>query len=214
MTALPSKLVAKAVRPNELHEYVRHECDHSNRVSAPCVRVYEAAEADVLISSLLARIAKLTMGIATPETPADLSVLLLRLANAADAVGVKHFDTDWLTDEVQEMQNATLVARSALKAKPEPQDISEAALQECLATLRNAQKTSASVDTHDYAGMAAWLRERARVNREFAANPPDPHTLEQWQRNVMPHLAFRFEQAAIMIESLQAGCSPYSTHLI
>ena len=41
---------------------------------------------------------------------------LLKLANATDAVGVAHFDTDDMSDEVTEMQAATLEARRALAA--------------------------------------------------------------------------------------------------
>lgn len=39
---------------------------------------------------------------------------LLALANAADGVGVRHFDSDWLSDEVQAMKDATLHARDVL----------------------------------------------------------------------------------------------------
>jgi hypothetical protein len=46
--------------------------------------------------------------------------LLLRLANAADAVGVEHFDTDTMSDEVREMQSATLAARAADSAEEVP----------------------------------------------------------------------------------------------
>lgn len=40
---------------------------------------------------------------------------LLRLANAADRVGMRHFDTDDNSPEVEEMSEATLNARAALK---------------------------------------------------------------------------------------------------
>lgn len=43
-----------------------------------------------------------------------LQFALQRLADAADSVGVKHFDTDWLSDEVQELQAATHAARLVL----------------------------------------------------------------------------------------------------
>jgi len=43
-----------------------------------------------------------------------LQFALQRLADAADGVGMKHFDTDWLSDEVQELQAATHAARLAL----------------------------------------------------------------------------------------------------
>ena len=43
-----------------------------------------------------------------------LQFALQRLADAADGVGVKHFDTDWLSDEVQELQAATHAARLVL----------------------------------------------------------------------------------------------------
>lgn len=44
-----------------------------------------------------------------------LQTLLINLADAADAVGVKYFDTDTFDDEVGAMQEATLAARAALK---------------------------------------------------------------------------------------------------
>lgn len=59
------------------------------------------------------------------------------------------------------------------------------------------------VDTHDPAGMARWLRERSDAAREFLALTDDQQRLQflqRWQQNVLPHLAFRFEQAAQMIE--------------
>ena len=43
-----------------------------------------------------------------------LQFALQRLADAADGVGVKHFDTDWLSDEVQELQASTHAARLVL----------------------------------------------------------------------------------------------------
>ena len=46
---------------------------------------------------------------------AKLRTLLLNLADAADGVGIKHFDTDSLSDEVEEMRLATLAARGELK---------------------------------------------------------------------------------------------------
>jgi len=36
------------------------------------------------------------------------------LTDAADAVGVRHFDTDWLDDDVQAMKEATVHARHVL----------------------------------------------------------------------------------------------------
>lgn len=48
-----------------------------------------------------------------------LTATLLRLANAADDVGVRFFDTEWLEPEVLEMQNATEEARKALSSVPE-----------------------------------------------------------------------------------------------
>lgn len=44
---------------------------------------------------------------------------LLKLANACDAVGIQHFDTDDMSSEVEAMQAATLDARAAL-ATPAP----------------------------------------------------------------------------------------------
>ena len=52
-----------------------------------------------------------------------LRLALVGLANAADAVGVRHFDSDDLGDEVQAMRAATTTARevlSALAAAPAP----------------------------------------------------------------------------------------------
>lgn len=60
------------------------------------------------------------------------------------------------------------------------------------------------VDTHDPAGMARWLRERAEANRQFRTHPNPQQFLENWQRNVMPHLAFRFDQAADLLERLDS----------
>ena len=54
---------------------------------------------------------------------------LRRLADAADAVGVKHFDTDDMSREACEMQDATIVARALLKRAPvattDPTDLLE-----------------------------------------------------------------------------------------
>lgn len=65
---------------------------------------------------------------------------------------------------------------------------------------------SMTIDAHDPAGMAAFLRERAKANREIAALPPEewPHRPE-----VLRHWALRFEQAATMIERLHrdADCT-------
>ena len=48
---------------------------------------------------------------------AELEAAADRLANAADAVGVQFFDTDTMSPEVEEMQEATLAVR-ALVTKP------------------------------------------------------------------------------------------------
>lgn len=58
------------------------------------------------------------------------------------------------------------------------------------------------IDKHDPASMAAWLRERAKANREVAAL-----SREQWpyHPDVQRHFALRFEQAAEMIEGLARG---------
>lgn len=45
---------------------------------------------------------------------AGLRAVTARLADAADRVGVAHFDTDDMSDEVTAMQSATLEARAAL----------------------------------------------------------------------------------------------------
>lgn len=44
-----------------------------------------------------------------------LEAALLALADAADVVGVQHFDTDTMEPEVETMQSATQAARAALK---------------------------------------------------------------------------------------------------
>ncbi|MCA3246077.1 MAG: hypothetical protein ING19_21155 [Azospirillum sp.] len=44
------------------------------------------------------------------------------LANAADDVGVSHFDTDSLSPEVRSMQSATLALRAALAGAKEKRD--------------------------------------------------------------------------------------------
>lgn len=54
------------------------------------------------------------------------------------------------------------------------------------------------LDKHDPASMAAWLRVRAKANRDLAHVPP-----QQWEVNVLPHIAFRLDQAADMIERLE-----------
>ena len=43
-----------------------------------------------------------------------LQFALRRMADAADSVGVKYFDTDWTSDEIQELQAATHAARLVL----------------------------------------------------------------------------------------------------
>lgn len=48
-----------------------------------------------------------------------LRTILQQLADACDDVGVKHFDTDTMSDEVQRMQNTTHIARRALSKNPE-----------------------------------------------------------------------------------------------
>ena len=62
------------------------------------------------------------------------------------------------------------------------------------------------VDVHDPAGMAAFMRERARCSREFLKLTSEEQIrqfMESWQRNVLPHFAFRFEQGAELIERLE-----------
>lgn len=49
---------------------------------------------------------------------ARLREKLMALANAADDVGVAHFDTDSMSPEVERMQAATLDARAVLGARP------------------------------------------------------------------------------------------------
>jgi len=62
------------------------------------------------------------------------------------------------------------------------------------------------VDVHDPAGMAAWLRERKAACLEFYkldSEEQQRHFLQRWQQHVLPHLAFRFGQAAELIERLE-----------
>lgn len=54
-----------------------------------------------------------------------------------------------------------------------------------------------TVDRHSPEQAAAFLRERARVNREYAHIPP-----QQWEANVLQHWATRFAQIAQLIEEL------------
>lgn len=71
-------------------------------------------------------------------------------------------------------------------------------------TARDSQATE--VDVHDPAGMAAFMRERARCSREFLKLTSEEQIrqfMESWQRNVLPHFAFRFEQGAELIERLE-----------
>jgi uncharacterized membrane protein YccC len=67
---------------------------------------------------LFAEIARLTAALKKANDQAErlaaLEDALRALADAADEVGVRHFDTDWLDDEVQAMKNATLRAREVL----------------------------------------------------------------------------------------------------
>lgn len=61
------------------------------------------------------------------------------------------------------------------------------------------------VDTHDPAGMAAFMRKRAHHSREFVKLTSEEqirHFMQRWQKNVLPHYAFRFDQGAEMIERL------------
>lgn len=65
--------------------------------------------------------------------------------------------------------------------------------------------TNEQVDTHDPASMAAFLRERAKASRHFLTLTSEEQIrqfMQDWQKNVLPHFAFRFEQAAEMVERL------------
>lgn len=66
-----------------------------------------------------------------------------------------------------------------------------------------------AVDTPDPADMARWLRERKEAVVEFLkldSEDQQRQFLNRWQQNVLPHLAFRFVQAAEMIERLAEDC--------
>lgn len=56
---------------------------------------------------------------ASNDKIALLSFALTALANAADDVGVKYFDTDTMSPEVETMQKATENARAAIKRATE-----------------------------------------------------------------------------------------------
>ena len=56
---------------------------------------------------------------------ATLEAAILALANAADEVGVRLFDTDDMPEEVQRVQSATLNAREALAAPAAPRATEE-----------------------------------------------------------------------------------------
>ena len=65
------------------------------------------------------------------------------------------------------------------------------------------------VDIPDPADMARWLRERKEAVVEFLkldSEDQQRQFLNRWQQNVLPHLAFRFVQAAEMIERLAEDC--------
>jgi hypothetical protein len=65
--------------------------------------------------------------------------------------------------------------------------------------------TTEPVDTHDPAGMAAFMRRRAECSREFLKLTSEEQIrqfMESWQRNILPHFAFRFEQGAELIERM------------
>lgn len=66
--------------------------------------------------------------------------------------------------------------------------------------------TDKQVDTHSPSQMAAWLRERKAACLEFYkldSEEQQRHFLQRWQQHVLPHLAFRFGQAAELIERLE-----------
>lgn len=50
----------------------------------------------------------------TLDKLASANAALLMLANACDDVGVRHFDTDTISPQVEAMQACTAVARSVL----------------------------------------------------------------------------------------------------
>lgn len=56
------------------------------------------------------------------------------------------------------------------------------------------------VDMHSPADLAAWLRKRADENRRVSELPPD-----EWPRSagLLKHLAFRFDQAAQIVEQME-----------
>jgi hypothetical protein len=73
----------------------------------------------------------------------------------------------------------------------------------------NAPQATDQYDMHDPAGMAAWLRARKSACLEFYkldSEEQQRHFLQRWQQHVLPHLAFRFGQAAEMVEQLAAEC--------
>lgn len=74
--------------------------------------------------------------------------------------------------------------------------------------MSDAQSTEpVGLDKHDPAGMARWLRERQAACLEFYkldSEAQQRQYLNRWQQNVLPHLAFRFQQAAEMVEQQAA----------
>lgn len=75
------------------------------------------------------------------------------------------------------------------------------ATEQAITELFRSSTEPAGLDRHSPAQAAAFLRERARVNRdEYARQLPRP--LEQWEINVLLHWAARFEQIAELIEHL------------
>ena len=65
--------------------------------------------------------------------------------------------------------------------------------------------TKEQVDCHDPPTMAIWLRETARNTRSKRESPQ----LSQTEINLAPHVAFRLEQAANMIEALHGSAEEW-----
>lgn len=81
-----------------------------------CPELEEIAANTHLIANAPAWLSKLCTDNATLKARVEcLEKALLKLADAADVVGVEYFDTDTMSPEVEAMQTATLEARQALQ---------------------------------------------------------------------------------------------------
>lgn len=78
------------------------DCSVADAINGACEVIYMARAGEV--ERLRARVA-------------ELEKALSSIADAADEVGVQYFDTDCVSHQVIELQDATLAARAALASK-------------------------------------------------------------------------------------------------